>query len=67
VDIALIAPPALIAGAAGITAALLRRLAHAIEELRAAERRNRRLNDALVPVRVETRRVGATVERMTRR
>jgi hypothetical protein len=67
VDIALIAPPALVVGAAGITAVLLRRLSRAIDELRAAERRNRRLQEALIPVRAETRRVGATVERMTRR
>jgi hypothetical protein len=63
VDAAWFAPSAvLIAGAAG-AAVLLRRLAGAVTELAASQRRLRRLEDAMIPVRVETRRARASIDR----
>jgi hypothetical protein len=67
VDLAWIAPPAvLLAGAAGV-AVLARRLVTAVSELAAAQRRLRRLEDALIPVRVETRRARSSIDHLDRR
>ncbi|MGI8710634.1 MAG: hypothetical protein ACR2LA_06550 [Acidimicrobiales bacterium] len=66
-DIAWIAPPAVLLAGAGATAVLCRRLAVAVSEARTAERRLRRLEQGLIPVRIESRRLGATVDRMRRR
>jgi hypothetical protein len=67
VDLAWIAPPAvLLAGAAG-AAVLARRLVVAASELAVAQRRLRRLEDAVIPVRVETRRARASIDRLDRR
>ena len=49
-------------GAAGI-AFLLRRLDAATSDLAASTRRLRRVEDALIPVRVETRRARASLDR----
>lgn len=66
-DAAWFAPPAvLVIGALG-AAALLRRIAGAIEDVGASRRRVRRLEDALIPVRVETRRARASIDRFPRR
>ncbi len=46
---------------------LVRRLAVAAGELAASQRRFHRLEQALIPVRVETRRTRASIERMHRR
>lgn len=45
---------------------LVRRLAVAAAELSASQRRFHRLDQALIPVRVETRRTRASIERMHR-
>lgn len=66
-DLAWIAPPAvLLAGAAG-AAVLARRLVAEATELAVARRRLRRLEDALIPVRVETRRARASIDHLDRR
>ncbi|MGI8757191.1 MAG: hypothetical protein ACR2MB_15325 [Acidimicrobiales bacterium] len=66
-DTAWIAPPTvLIAGSAAI-AVLARRLTAAVKELRAAQRRLGRVEQSLIPIRVESRRVAASRVRMQRR
>jgi hypothetical protein len=52
-------------GAAG-TAVALRALAKATEEAQGAHRRFRRLEDGLIPLRVETRRTRGSVDRLQR-
>jgi len=67
VDLTWIAPPAvLLVGAAGV-AVLLRRIVAATEEVAGSQRRFRRLEDAMIPVRVETRRARSSIDRLPRR
>jgi hypothetical protein len=67
VDLAWLAPPAvLLIGAAG-AAGLLRAIDRSLEEARASQRRLRRLEDGLIPLRVETRRARASLDRFPRR
>ena len=66
-DLAWIAPPAvLLVGAAG-AAVLAQRVVVAASELSDARRRFRRLEDALIPVRVDTRRARASIDQLDRR
>ncbi|QXC61938.1 hypothetical protein KSP35_03725 [Aquihabitans sp. G128] len=66
-DLAWIAPPAvLIAGAAGV-AVLLRRIATALDEVATSQRRFRRIEDAMIPIRVEARRARTSIDRLPRR
>ncbi|MCB0957955.1 MAG: hypothetical protein KDB04_00330 [Acidimicrobiales bacterium] len=62
-----IAPPAVLGLGALGAAALLRALASAVEDAEAARRRFRKLEDGLIPVRVETRRTRGSVDRLDRR
>lgn len=67
VELTWIAPAVVVtAGAAGI-AALIRRLDAAAADLAASARRLRHVEDALIPVRVETRRTRASLDRYDRR
>lgn len=66
-DTTWIAPPAVLGlGAIGV-ALLLRAIATAAEEAEAARRRFRKLEDGLIPLRVETRRTRASIDRLDRR
>jgi hypothetical protein len=67
VDIAWIAPPVALLAGAGAVALLARRLATALDEVHASHRRLRRVEDSLIPVRVETRRAGRSLDRFDRR
>jgi len=67
VDSTWIAPPAVLGLGALGAAALLRALASAVEDAEAARRRFRKLEDGLIPVRVETRRTRGSVDRLDRR
>jgi len=67
VDATWIVPPAVLLAGAGATAVLLRRLGEAVQDLEGARRRSRRLEDALIPVRVETRRARDSIARLRRR
>ncbi|MEZ5137939.1 MAG: hypothetical protein R2702_02255 [Acidimicrobiales bacterium] len=62
-----IAPPAVLGLGALAAAVLLRAIASAVEEAEAARRRFRKLEDGLIPVRVETRRTRGSVDRLDRR
>ena len=66
VDVAWITPPAVLITGAAIAALLARKVHEAAEEARAAQRRFRHLENGLIPVRVETRRTRAAVDRMHR-
>lgn len=67
VELTWIAPAAVItAGAAGI-ALLIRRIDAAATDLAASARRLRHVEDALIPVRVETRQTRASLDRYDRR
>lgn len=66
-DTTWIAPPAVLGIGAAATALALRALARATDEAEAARRRFRRLEDGLVPLRVETRRTRESVDRLRRR
>lgn len=66
-DTTWIAPPAVLGlGAAG-AAVVLRLIARATDEAQAAHRRFRRLEDGLIPLRVETRRTRGSVDDLRRR
>ena len=52
---------------AAAAAFLLRAITKATEEAESAHRRFRRLEDGLIPLRVETRRTRESVDRMHRR
>jgi hypothetical protein len=67
VEAAWFAPPAVLALGALGAAVLLRRIADAVSEVAASQRRFRRLEDAMIPVRVETRRARASIDRFDRR
>lgn len=66
-DTTWIAPPAVLGLGALASALLLRAIAHAVEEAEAARRRFRKLEDGLIPLRVETRRTRASIDRLDRR
>ena len=65
-DASWIAPPAVLGLGAAATAVLLRMIAKATEEAQSAQRRFRRLEDGLIPIRVEARRTRESVERLRR-
>lgn len=67
VDATWIAPPLVLTIGAAAAAALLRAVARATEQADAAQRRFRKVEHALIPVRVETRRVRRAVDRFDRR
>jgi hypothetical protein len=67
VDTTWIAPSAVLGIGAAAAAALLRAIARATDEAQAAHRRFRRLEDGLIPLRVETRRTRDSLDRMRRR
>jgi len=67
VDAAWFAPSAVVVVGALGAAAMLRRIGETVTELNASRRRIRRLEDALIPVRVETRRARASIDRFDRR
>jgi hypothetical protein len=67
VDTTWIAPPAVLGIGAAAVAMVLRAIAKATDEAEAAHRRFRRLEDGLIPLRVETRRTRESVDRMHRR
>lgn len=60
-------PPAVLGVGAVATLALTRRIAEALEDLNRSVRRIGRLEDGLIPVRVETRRVRESIGRLSRR
>lgn len=66
-DTTWIAPPAVLGIGAAAAAVALRAITRATEEAEAAHRRFRRLEDGLIPLRVETRRTRESVDRMHRR
>lgn len=66
-DTTWIAPPAVLGLGAAAVALLLRAITKATDEAQAAHRRFRRLEDGLIPLRVETRRTRESVDRMHRR
>lgn len=66
-DVTWFAPVVILLIGAGGAAVLVRRLAIAVAELAASQRRFHRIEQALIPVRVETRRTRASIERISRR
>ncbi len=66
-DTTWIAPPAVLGLGAAAVAVVLRMIAKATDDAQAAHRRFRRLEDGLIPLRVETRRTRESVDRMRRR
>ena len=66
-DTTWIAPSAVLGIGAAAAAALLRMIAKATDDAQAAHRRFRRLEDGLIPLRVETRRTRESLDRMHRR
>ena len=66
-DTTWIAPPAVLGLGAAAVAVLLRAIAKATDDAQGAHRRFRRLEDGLIPLRVETRRTRESVDRMHRR
>jgi len=62
----LASPVALLLGAVAV-AILAVRVGRATDELSDARRRSRRLEDALIPVRVETRRARSSIDRLRRK
>lgn len=66
-NVSWLVPPAVLGIGAVVTAALTRRLAEALEDLNRSARRMGRLEDGLIPVRVETRRVRESIGRLSRR
>lgn len=61
------APPAVLIVGAGAIALVARRIVAAVDEVAAAQRRVRRVEDALIPVRVESRRAGRSLDGFDRR
>lgn len=66
-DFSWFAPVAVLLIGAGAAIVLVRQLVTAIAELDASQRRFRRIEHALIPVRVETRRARASIERIDHR
>ena len=67
VDITWLVPPAVLGFGAVALVVLGRRLGEALDELARSGRRMRRVEDGLIPVRIETRRVRRSIERLPRR
>jgi hypothetical protein len=67
VDLTWIAPPIILLSGAAASAALLRAIAKATQDAQGAHRRFRRLEDAMIPIRVETRRTRESVDRLHHR
>lgn len=66
VEAAWILPSVVLAGGAALAAVLLRRVAEAAQELAESQRRLRRMEDSLIPLRVENRRVRRSADRLSR-
>jgi hypothetical protein len=66
VALPLLAPVLVLLIASAVGALLVRALVQAVEDAREAQRRLRRLEDAMIPLRVESRRARASVERLRR-
>ncbi|CAN5179792.1 hypothetical protein BH23ACT2_BH23ACT2_17980 [soil metagenome] len=66
-DIAWIAPPVVLVAGAATSALLLRRIGQAVVDLAGSQRRFRRMEDALIPVRVEANRARTSIDRIERR
>lgn len=66
-DLTWIAPPAVLGLGAAAAAVLVRSLARAADDAAGAHRRFRRLEDGLIPLRVETRRTRESLDRLHRR
>lgn len=66
-DVTWFVPVAVLILGAAAAAVLVRRIAEAAGELDASQRRFRRIEHALIPVRVETRRTRASIEQIHRR
>jgi hypothetical protein len=67
VDITWFAPPAVLAAGAAAAAVLVRRIAQEVADLSVAQRRLGRMEDALIPVRVEAERARRSIDRIERR
>jgi hypothetical protein len=67
VDTFWLAPPAIVALGSVAIVAVLRAIAAAAEDADAARRRFRRLEDGLIPLRVESRRTRESLDRLHRR
>ena len=66
-DTTWLAPPVVLGIGAGVAAVLVRMITRATDEAQAAHRRFRRIEDGLIPLRVDTRRTRDSVDRMHRR
>lgn len=66
-DTTWIVPPAILGLGAAAAAVLLRAIATSTADAQAARRRFRRLEDGLIPLRVETRRTRDSLDRLHRR
>ena len=66
VDAAWIAPSLVLGAGAALAAVILRRIGEAIGDVNASQRRLHRLEDSLIPLRVENRRVRQSSERFPR-
>ena len=66
-DVSWFAPVAVLLIGAVAAIVLVGRLVSAVAELDASQRRFRRMEHALIPVRVETRRARASIERIDHR
>jgi len=67
VDATWFAPPVALLLGAGAIAVALRRVVTALDEVATSQRRVRRLEDALIPVRVEARRARRSLDTFDRR
>jgi cytochrome c-type biogenesis protein CcmH/NrfF len=67
VDVTWFAPVAVLLVGAVAAVVLVRQLVSAVSELDASQRRFRRIEHALIPVRVETRRARASIGRIDHR
>lgn len=66
-DVTWFAPVVVLLVGAVVATVLVRRLGIALSDLDASQRRFRRVEHALIPVRVETRRTRASIERIDHR
>lgn len=62
-----IAPPAVLVAGAVAAVVLVRRIADAVSELATSGRRFRQVEDAMIPIRVETRRLRTSLDDFDRR
>ena len=65
-DASWIAPPAVVGLGAALAALVARSLSDAVDDLRGSLRRSRRLEQSLIPLRLDTRRTREAVERLRR-